>query len=194
MKQYRNSERTKKWIREAFVELLYEKKSIEKITITELVSRADITKTTFYYHYSDIYAVAEEFENELIEKLNQTLEQVSKDHPKDFSKYIKNALTFLKENEKTYKLVINSSDLNIFTSKLKLLFYKKILSTVTNQYFSKNNEKRAVQAYFIASACVDTTIQYLKGDLSSSIDLVGEVILEAIEKLSSTPASTQPTN
>ncbi len=194
MKQYRNSERTKKWIREAFVELLYEKKSIEKITITELVSRADITKTTFYYHYSDIYAVAEEFENELIEKLNQTLEQVSKDNPKDFSKYIKNALTFLKENEKTYKLVINSSDLNIFTSKLKLLFYKKILTTVTNQYFSKNDEKRAVQAYFIASACVDTTIQYLKGDLSSSIDLVGEVILEAIEKLSSNPASTQPTN
>ena len=44
MKQYRNSERTKKWIRRAFIELIAEKKSINKITINELAERADITK------------------------------------------------------------------------------------------------------------------------------------------------------
>lgn len=66
MKQYRNAERTKKWIRRAFIELISEKKTIDKITVNELAERADITKTTFYYHYDDIYAVAEEFENELI--------------------------------------------------------------------------------------------------------------------------------
>lgn len=66
MKQYRNAERTKKWIRRAFIELISEKKTINKITVNELAERADITKTTFCYHYDDIYAVAEEFENELI--------------------------------------------------------------------------------------------------------------------------------
>ena len=66
MKQYRNAERTEKWIRRAFIELISEKKTLNKITVNELAERADITKTTFYYHYDDIYAVAEEFENELI--------------------------------------------------------------------------------------------------------------------------------
>ena len=66
MKQYRNAVRTEKWIRRAFIELISEKKTLNKITVNELAERADITKTTFYYHYDDIYAVAEEFENELI--------------------------------------------------------------------------------------------------------------------------------
>ena len=40
-----------------------------------------------------------------------------------------------------------------------------------------------MQVYFLISACVDTVIQYLKGDLASSIDMVGDVIVEAVEKL-----------
>ena len=47
-KEYRSTARTKKMIREAFVELLGEKKSIESITVGELVDRANIAKSTFY--------------------------------------------------------------------------------------------------------------------------------------------------
>lgn len=78
MKPYRNAERTKKWIRRAFTELMAEKKDIEKISVTELAERADISKTTFYYHYEDIYAVAEEFENELIDALSAALKEIGK--------------------------------------------------------------------------------------------------------------------
>lgn len=134
MKQYRNAERTKKWIRRAFIELISEKKTIDKITVNELAERADITKTTFCYHYDDIYAVAEEFENELI-------------------------------------------------SKLKNIFSKRMAVTTATMGFSSDCEKRSVQVYFLISACVDTVIQYLKGDLASSIDMVGDVIVEAVEKL-----------
>mgnify|MGYP003296140577 CR=1 FL=1 len=63
-KEYRNVTKTRKMIRLAFSELLGEKKNMESITVSELVERADIAKSTFYNHYEDIYAVAEEFENE----------------------------------------------------------------------------------------------------------------------------------
>ena len=46
-------------IRAAFVELLGEKKNMETITVGELAERADIAKSTFYNHYDDVYAVAE---------------------------------------------------------------------------------------------------------------------------------------
>lgn len=78
MKTYRNAERTKRWIRRTFTEMMAEKRDIEKITVTELARRADISKTTFYYHYDDIYAVAEEFENELIEQLSAVLSEISR--------------------------------------------------------------------------------------------------------------------
>ena len=59
-REYRNSTRTKKMIRTAFAELIGEKKMISNISVSELAERADIAKSTFYNHYEDIYAVADE--------------------------------------------------------------------------------------------------------------------------------------
>lgn len=183
MKQYRNSERTKKWIRRAFTELLAEKKSINKITINELAERADVTKTTFYYHYDDIYAVAEEFENELIAELNETLEELEREKTNDYSEYIKKITDFIRQNEAEYKLAANASDLSIFAEKLKTIFTKRMVVMPATYAFSQNLEKRAVQVCFFISACVDTVMQYLRGNLTKSLDTVAEVITEAIEKL-----------
>ncbi len=183
MKTYRNAERTRKWIRKAFTELLAEKKSIDKITVSELSARADITKTTFYYHYDDIYAVAEEFENELIAALDDMLARIEKDNPSDYSDYIGKILSFIKENEESYRLAANASDLAIFADKLKTIFSGKITEISGGWGFSDDPGKRAVQVYFLGSACVDTIVRYLKGGLGSSLDLVGSVIAEAIDKL-----------
>lgn len=185
MKTYRNAERTKKWIRQAFTELMAEKRTIRKITVNELCERADITKTTFYYHYSDVYAVAEEFENELIATLAETLNEIEKDPQTDYAGYIRQVLEFLKAHEEAYKLVINASDLNYFVDKLKNIFAKRITNTAAliAYGFSDSYEKRAVQVYFLTGACVDVVVQYFKGNITASLDVIGETVIEAIDKL-----------
>lgn len=60
--------KTKTSIKNAFLELR-RKKSIEKITVKELSEIAMINKATFYLHYSDIYELAEEIENETIQEI-----------------------------------------------------------------------------------------------------------------------------
>lgn len=122
MKTYRNAARTRQWIRRAFTELMAEKKDINKITVTELAQRADISKTTFYYHYEDIYVVAEEFENELIDQLTavlSNLETVTTAETLDFSYYARGILSFLKENEENYRMVLGASSSKLFVEKLK---------------------------------------------------------------------------
>ncbi len=112
MKVYRNAARTKQWIRRAFTELMAEKKDINEITVTELAQRADISKTTLYYHYEDICAVAEEFENELIDQLTDVLSQlqtVTTAEALDFGYYARGIITFLKENEESYRMVLGAS-------------------------------------------------------------------------------------
>ena len=52
-KNYRNAVRSKKMIRQACLELLQEK-PCEKITVTDIVARADLNRSTFYAHYPDI--------------------------------------------------------------------------------------------------------------------------------------------
>lgn len=121
MKVYRNAARTKQWIRRAFTELMAEKKDINKITVTELAQRADISKTTFYYHYEDICAVAEEFENELIDQLTDVLSQlqtVTTAEALDFGYYARGIITFLKENEESYRMVLGASTPQLFVEKL----------------------------------------------------------------------------
>ena len=64
-----SSKKTKNLIKKTFAELINEKKELSKITVTELVKRADITRSTFYTHYDDIYDVVNEYQMETIELL-----------------------------------------------------------------------------------------------------------------------------
>ncbi len=64
-----SSAKTKALIRETFVQMLGEKQALDKISVSELVKRANINRTTFYTHYSDIYGISEEMESETVTAL-----------------------------------------------------------------------------------------------------------------------------
>ena len=87
-KEYRNSARTKKMIRSAFVDLIGEKKVIASISVAELAERADIAKSTFYNHYDDIYAVADEILKELLDSLDMIIDAMDADKTSDYHIYI----------------------------------------------------------------------------------------------------------
>ncbi len=70
--EYRSSLRSKRLIREAFLALMQEK-DLEKITVTDVITRADINRGTFYAHYADIRPVIEQIENEITAKLLEFL-------------------------------------------------------------------------------------------------------------------------
>ncbi len=65
--------KTRRSIKEAFMELIM-MKPVNKITVTELAERAEISKGTFYLHYLDIYdlynRLVEEVANKIAESFN----------------------------------------------------------------------------------------------------------------------------
>ena len=182
-KEYRCVTRTKKMIRVAFVELLGEKKNMENITVGELASRADIAKSTFYNHYDDVYAVAEEFENELIEKLSATLDEIKVKNATEYEEYIRKVIDFLKENGDVYRKAITSSDIRFFIEKLKAIISKKIFEESTVLPFSQNKAERYAQVRLLTNACVDTMVDYFKGTLDMTLDEVGELIISFLNRL-----------
>lgn len=60
----RRVRRTKRQLKKAFIELLYEK-NIENISVTDIVEQADYNRSTFYFHYN--------YKEELINELNKSL-------------------------------------------------------------------------------------------------------------------------
>ena len=64
----RRIRRTKSLLRHGLAELL-QTKPIDEITVTELVERSDINRSTFYLHYADIYDLLESIETELFDEV-----------------------------------------------------------------------------------------------------------------------------
>lgn len=67
----RRIRRTKKALKDSFVELL-QTKSFKKITVTELCEAADITRVTFYTYYKDKYELVSEYFADLLVQTNGT--------------------------------------------------------------------------------------------------------------------------
>lgn len=71
----RSARRTRALIEKAFIELM-EQKPIRKVTVQELIDRADVCRTTFYAHYQDIPDLVDSIEQALLQKVRTALEQL----------------------------------------------------------------------------------------------------------------------
>lgn len=145
----RSSIKTKKAIRIAFAELLKEKKELRKISVSELVKKADINRGTFYIHYDSIYDLAEEFEAEIIENLS--IENISTFSIENMHLYFNEVFKYIKENEQIYRMLLFSDD--------PLLFLNKLNKRISNDLFEllNNNEqiKQSKSLQFDVSFFVD---------------------------------------
>lgn len=182
-KEYRNSTRTKKMIRSAFVDLIDEKKVITNITVAELAERADIAKSTFYNHYEDVYAVADEMMGELVSELESIIDAMEADKTADYRVYIKSIFAFIKENEDIYRKVAGSPDAVFFIDKIKHILVKRVLEKIKSPLLSSNKTVRHLQISFVANACVDTMVDYFKGNLNMSFDELENNIILILDKM-----------
>ena len=69
IKNNRRTIYTQKIIKESVLSLL-ETKSINKITVKDVCTKADVNRSTFYRYYEDIYACVDEIESEFIDALS----------------------------------------------------------------------------------------------------------------------------
>ena len=69
----RRIRKTKAQLRRGLARLMQEK-SINEITVKELVDEVDINRSTFYLHYTDIYQMLQKIEEEVMEEIVQVME------------------------------------------------------------------------------------------------------------------------
>lgn len=74
-KSDRRIRRTKALLRHGLAQLMSEK-SVNEVTVKELVDLVDINRSTFYLHYTDIYNMLESVEDELFDEILHTIRSV----------------------------------------------------------------------------------------------------------------------
>ena len=68
--EYRSAKRSKKLIKTAFAQLLHEK-DVSKITVTDIIERAGVSRGTFYAHFTDVNGLFNRIIDEEFEELTQ---------------------------------------------------------------------------------------------------------------------------
>lgn len=172
-----SSRKTRKLIKETFAELMAEKKNLANITVTELVKRADITRSSFYTHYDSIYDVAQDFQNETLDLLKSTIRQLSS--MSDVYNYLDQIFTYIKENENIYSLILSSNEPQYFSSRLNTLINKTLQEALINS----NHADLILKVTFFTDGVMDLIIKYFRKELNYSLDDINKFTKDVFKNI-----------
>ena len=173
-----SSKKTKENIKLAFAELLHEKKELKHVTVTELVKRAGITRSSFYTHYDSIYDVAQEFQDDTMNLLINN--EFNLENINDIYAYIDMLIETLKENENTYKMLLSSNEPIIFFDKIRKKFISNTYEIVKN---TSNDKYLKLDISFYVDGLVSQILKYFRANEGYTLDEIGDNMKKWIKKL-----------
>ena len=153
MKTDRRTKYTKMVISEAFMQLI-KSKPIQKITVADICALADISRPTFYLHYSDIYALIDEIGENMIVSANLgEMAALTLDKPNKIHDIIVNLIRIVESNADIYRIcVLERGTPTVLPARIK----EELKNTIMKKFEDDNIfDERADKKYileFIQSA------------------------------------------
>lgn len=163
MKQYKNAIRSKKLLKDALIDLISSGIQFQDITITMLITKADVNRGTFYNHYNNIMDIANEIKDEILEKLYKSLEETNREK-KSIENFFEGITNFLKENEDVYK------KLAPITPKQILDGMKTQAIKFLNNIHNSKTQEDFLRVRFLANSISGSYFDYFEGRIDNSLD------------------------
>lgn len=154
-----SSVKTRRLIKNTFMQMLSEKKEISKISVSELVARAEISRATFYAHFDDIYSVVEEFETELINEFFTNAKLLTTDN---YEKFFETLFAFLKENDENYKMMCKSNDVLFSAKRLTTLGVNKLLEIINSDSNIKSKDFIEIEISIFLEGLICEYVKYCR--------------------------------
>lgn len=175
-KEYRNAIRSRRMIRESFVELLHEK-PLEKITATDIINRSGLNRSTFYAHYPDVKGIIDEITGEIYAMFRQMLAEL------DFSRFLndpepnlKKVVSFLEENQDIYRLLGQSDMSLIYLEQMKKALIQQVLDLPDLPTGGLRRVSVDIRIRMLLSGVIDAYREWLAGGIDCTLEeLTSEV-------------------
>ncbi|MCM1412667.1 MAG: TetR family transcriptional regulator C-terminal domain-containing protein [Lachnospiraceae bacterium] len=148
----RRTRRTKALLLKGLMQLM-ETKDIKDISVKELSDLVDINRSTFYLHYSDIYDMLDQIENELFVEFNDILDRTicREFEPVSAQTALFEIFSFLERHRDVAKTIIGPHGDLSFVNRMRDLVKERIHNLLDS------NQPRGDYAYieaFVVSGCV----------------------------------------
>lgn len=162
-----SSRKTNRLIKNVFAEMLSEYKEISRISVSELCARAEISRGTFYSHYDDIYGVAEDYENELIDHFFDNAKLLT---PTNVEQFIDIFFQYIRENDENYKLLCRSNEFIFTAKKLTTIATNKFLELCHHNALVKNKEYIDLDIAVFIDGILCEYVKYCRGLSAVKLD------------------------
>lgn len=163
----KNNQRTrlsKMLFKNALMDLLKEKGSINKVSVRELCDRAELNRSTFYAHYQEPNDLLIEIETELLDATEEHLKKIGAENEIGAHKYILSFLQYIRQNDKPFRaLLIDSTDPE-FRSRF---MQQSIIQFVENLRIELSKELEQYIFSYILNGSTGIIIQWIRSDYAA---------------------------
>lgn len=144
--------KTKQNIRDSFFKILKEK-PINKITVSDIIRKADINRSTFYFYYDDIFDMIEQINNEIFDCFSKEIVSTSFKFTEyeDYKNYIERYLIFCKENVEICNFITTNGCNNDLANRIR----KSIEAVIPN---SKAVFSESVPEYYLTTFAISAIL------------------------------------
>lgn len=151
-KEDRRIRRTKTLLRQGLIQLM-EQKDIKDISVRELSDLADINRGTFYLHYSDIYDMLNQMEDELFIEFNEILDRNMDCSLKHISPEttLLDIFTYLERHKDLVKIMMGPHGDLAFVNRMKNLVKKRLYDILD---LTQTSCDYSYMEAFIVSGCI----------------------------------------
>lgn len=164
--------------------VLLKQKSIQKITVKELVDIVDINRSTFYLHYTDIYQMLEQIEKELLQEF---LDVIKSDNHIPFTEnsfpFIVDIFNILYNNRDIFYSLLGQNGDIAFVTKIEDIISEYCLNSILKQYPNSKQNFKYVYSFCI-SGCVGIIKNWLENDCPQSSEDMAQLAYTLVNNAS----------
>lgn len=179
--------KTRTSIKNALMELSLEK-DISKISVSDIAEKAFINRSTFYLHYSDVRAVANDIEEMCAEKISAYMcaFDINDLYVSVFSLF-SNLTNDLDQDIPLKKYIIESKNSHYIAERLKIIFAEKTIEALSLSLPDIDRNNAIYPISFIAGGIIDCYLKWERshGDvpLERLIAQLSEIVQAVIDKI-----------
>lgn len=172
-------------MRQAFEQLLSER-DFSKITVIDIVARADLNRSTFYAHYPDIYGIVEEIQEEIIQKHLQLFSDLQyRNILKDPMPYLNCITSTMRESVALTEKIGISGSFQQKSDRFQQLMEYDIMHNSDIPEEVRNSPQFAIRVHFFLGGILNTYQRWAEGSLNCALEQVTTQIAKMIQQTAS---------
>ena len=180
-KEYRSAVRSRRLIRSAFLELLREK-AYEKITVTDIVTRADINRSTFYAHYPDVRGLVEEIVGEAINHSTELADSLNiREFLEDPMPFLRELSSYGSDSKELYALLCRSDFAQRQMEHLKHTLIDSALHAPAFPDAVRSSPSFRIHISFFVGGVLSLYVMWLQGELDCSVEDITRHLSQMIQ-------------